>query len=203
MAQTADGTPSVWERSRQLAAREIVDTAIRLFTAHGYEETTTAQIAREAGVSQRTLYRYFGTKEDLLCRDQEELGALFGKTVGEQPADASAWDALRTGFAALTTANLAVGTTAAAARLIFEVPALRAGYVQKRLAWQADLLPVIRGRLEAAGRDGATADHEARAVIAVSFACMDAATASLIARDGEGDVMELYDQALALARGTR
>jgi tetracycline repressor-like protein len=32
----------------------------------GQRETTVAQIAREAGVSQRTLFRYFGTKEDLI-----------------------------------------------------------------------------------------------------------------------------------------
>ncbi|MFC9227213.1 hypothetical protein ACFT8W_41885 [Streptomyces hygroscopicus] len=85
-------------------------------------------------------------------------------------------------------------------------------YVQKRLQWQADLLPVIRERMttgggagaghEGAAAEEATADHEARTVIAVSFACMDVATAGLIALDGAGDVMELYDQALALTRTT-
>lgn len=185
-----------------MAAREIVDTAIRLFTTQGYEETTTAQIAREAGVSQRTLFRYFGTKEDLLCGDQEVLGVLFRKTVEEQPADVSTWDALRTAFAALLEANRAAGATITVARLLFEVPTLRAGYVHKRLGWQADLLPIVRERMKIAGREGAAADHEARTVIAVSFACMDVATDTWIARDGTGDVMELYDQALASTRTT-
>lgn len=202
MTHTAEGSPTVWERSRQMAAHEIVATAIRLFTTQGYEQTTTSQIAREAGVSQRTLYRYFGTKEDLLCRDQEVLGALFRETVEEQPPEAGAWAALRAGFAALSEANVAAGATVIVARLLFEVPTLRAGYIHKRLQWQADLLPAISDRIRARGGAVGGAEHEARAVIAVSFACMDVATASLIARDGEGDIMGLYDEALAVAGGS-
>ncbi|MFF9184246.1 TetR/AcrR family transcriptional regulator [Streptomyces misionensis] len=190
--------PSVWERSRQMAGREIIDTAVRLFTTQGYEETTIAQIAREAGVSQRTLFRYFGTKEDLVCGDQDELGRLLAKTVKEQPAEVSAWDALRRGFTALLTANHALETTLTLSTLIFRTPALHANYVQKRLRWQSDLMPVIRERLEAAGHEGPKADHEARTVIAVSFACADAATATWIAGNGTGDPVSLYDQALAL-----
>ncbi|MDN3060039.1 TetR family transcriptional regulator [Streptomyces sp. SRF1] len=193
-------TPSVWERSRQMAGREIVDTAIRLFTTQGYEETTIAQIAREAGVSQRTLFRYFGTKEDLVCGDQDELGRLLTKTVKEQPAEVSAWDALRRGFTALLTANHALEMTLTLSTLIFRTPALHANYVQKRLRWQFDLVPVIRERLEAAGHAGPEADHEARTVIAVSFACADAATGTWIAGNGTGDPVALYDQALALTR---
>jgi AcrR family transcriptional regulator len=192
--------PSVWERSRQLASREILETAIRLFSAQGYEETTIAQIAREAGVSQRTLFRYFGTKEDLICGDQDALGALLKQTVEAQPAEVSAWDALRTGFARLLTASHSLEETLTLSALIFRTPSLHAGYVQKRLHWQALLLPSIRDRLSAAGRTGAAADHEARTVIAVSLACLDAATATWVESGGTEDVVDLYDAAIAVAR---
>lgn len=46
----AGGPATLWDRTRQLASREILDTALRLFTEQGYDETTIAQIAREAGV---------------------------------------------------------------------------------------------------------------------------------------------------------
>lgn len=194
------GAPSVWERSRQLASQEIVETAIRLFTTQGYEETTTEQIAQEVGVSQRTLYRYFGTKEDLICGDQDALGALFKETVERQPADVSPWDALKAGFTALVTASHSLEQTLKISTLIFRTPALRARYEQKRILWQYDLMPVIRERLRTTGREGLAADHEARTVIAVTFACTDAATATWIASEGREDLATLYDQALDVIR---
>ncbi|HKB94235.1 MAG TPA: TetR/AcrR family transcriptional regulator, partial [Gaiellaceae bacterium] len=43
----------------------LVDTAIRLFTESSYRGTTTADIARAAGVSEPILYRHFDSKRDL------------------------------------------------------------------------------------------------------------------------------------------
>ncbi|GKQ40657.1 TetR/AcrR family transcriptional regulator [Streptomyces sp. A012304] len=193
---------TVWERSRQLASQEILDAAVRLFTTQGYEETTTTQIAREAGVSQRTLYRYFGTKEDLLCGDQDELGALLRRTVEEQPAEVSAWQALRAGFVTLLSTHDSLERTRAVSTLIFRTPVLRAALMQKRLQWQTDLLPTMRARLLAAGREGIAAEHEARTVIAVSFACVDSATATWIQTGDSQDLVALYDEALAYARAS-
>ncbi|WP_236793348.1 TetR/AcrR family transcriptional regulator [Amycolatopsis sp. GM8] len=183
-----------------MASQEIFDAAIRLFTTQGYEGTTTEQIAREVGVSQRTLFRYFGTKEDLVCGEQDALGALLRKTVEEQPAEVSAWEALRTGFAEIVGANHTPEQALVIATLIFRTPALRARYEQKRIRWQYDLMPVVRDRVHTNGRDGASSDHEARAVIAISFACSDAATGTWIAGQGRDDLVDLYDQALAIAR---
>jgi AcrR family transcriptional regulator len=39
---------------------------VKLFARHGYERTTIRQIAAEAGISEGTIYVYFGSKEDLL-----------------------------------------------------------------------------------------------------------------------------------------
>jgi AcrR family transcriptional regulator len=48
--------------------RTILETAGRLFGDCGYNETTTAQIAREAGVTERTLFKYFHSKSELFKR---------------------------------------------------------------------------------------------------------------------------------------
>lgn len=53
------------EKRRQLRER-VAATAINLFRIHGYEETTVDQIAAEAGVSPRTFYRYFKSKDGVL-----------------------------------------------------------------------------------------------------------------------------------------
>jgi AcrR family transcriptional regulator len=45
---------------------QIVHAAVTLFAAQGYARTTTADIAREAGISEGTIYRYFTSKQELL-----------------------------------------------------------------------------------------------------------------------------------------
>ena len=48
--------------------RSILETAGRLFGDCGYVDTTTAQIAREAGVTERTLFKHFHSKSELFKR---------------------------------------------------------------------------------------------------------------------------------------
>lgn len=46
--------------------KNVLLSAIELFSRQGYAATSTAQIANKAGVSQATIFKYFKTKEDLL-----------------------------------------------------------------------------------------------------------------------------------------
>ena len=46
--------------------KKTLEAAIKLFAKQGYNGTSTLQIAKEAGVSQATVFKYFKTKEDLL-----------------------------------------------------------------------------------------------------------------------------------------
>ncbi|MFF0591382.1 TetR/AcrR family transcriptional regulator [Streptomyces sp. NPDC003781] len=190
---------TLWERSRQVAVQAILDTAVRLFAEQGYEQTTIAQIAREAGISQRSLFRYFGTKEDLVCGDQEALGELLKRTVEQQPAEMSAWDALRAGFEVILTANHPLERALELSRLIFDTPSLHARYIEKRLRWQAELVPVVRARLST-GPGRPAADTQARAIVATVFACIDTATELWAGHDGRIDLADLYDQCLATVR---
>jgi AcrR family transcriptional regulator len=197
-AETATGAPTtLWDRTRQLASQEILDTALRLFIEQGYDETTIAQIAREAGVSQRTLFRYFGTKEDLLGADQDRFGQVLTDTISEQPAEAGIWEVLRAGVAAVLALHDSREQALARFRLLHNTASLRAGYLEKRLRFQDELLPLIEARMDAAV--GSTAPR-ARAVIATAFACLDAASMTWVANDGKGDMMDLYDECLAAVR---
>ena len=46
--------------------KKTIEAAIKLFAKQGYNGTSTLQIAKVAGVSQATVFKYFKTKEDLL-----------------------------------------------------------------------------------------------------------------------------------------
>ncbi|MHC3475585.1 TetR/AcrR family transcriptional regulator [Streptomyces sp. 7R007] len=189
---------TLWDRTRQLASQEILATALRLFSEQGYDETTIAQIAREAGVSQRTLFRYFGTKEDLLGGGQERFGPVLAETIGALPTEVGAWESLRAGIAAVLTLHDSREEALKRFRLLHNTASLRAGWLEKRLRFQEDLLPLVEPRLDATG---GTARAKARAVIATAFACLDAASMAWVENAGEGDLMDLYDECLAAVRG--
>mgnify|MGYP001252664121 CR=1 FL=1 len=66
-------------RSTQPRREHLIETARRLFNAHGYHQTGIDLIMRESGVSKTTMYKYFATKEDLIAevlrRRSDELYA--------------------------------------------------------------------------------------------------------------------------------
>jgi AcrR family transcriptional regulator len=62
--------------------------AYALFERHGYEASKVEDVARSAGVSPRTVYRYFPTKADLVfsgAPDIERLGELIAARPPEEP----------------------------------------------------------------------------------------------------------------------
>ena len=61
--------------SAELRRDAILDAALRVFTARSYAGATTAEIAREAGVSEPILYRHFGSKRGLYLACLEEAWA--------------------------------------------------------------------------------------------------------------------------------
>ncbi len=69
------------ERTREA----LLEAALELFAEQGYEATTTAAIARRAGVSEMTLFRHFATKDALLVDDPYD--PLIGVAVTARPAD--------------------------------------------------------------------------------------------------------------------
>jgi TetR/AcrR family transcriptional regulator len=71
----------------------IVDTALRVFAEGSYRGTTTAEIAREAGISEPILYRHFASKRDLYLAAIEEawqrLRTTWEEAIATEPP--SAW----------------------------------------------------------------------------------------------------------------
>jgi AcrR family transcriptional regulator len=62
------------EITRRAVRAQIADTAMALFVAHGFEQTTVDQIAAAVGISTRSVFRYFATKEDMVVGHLNEIG---------------------------------------------------------------------------------------------------------------------------------
>jgi AcrR family transcriptional regulator len=73
------------DRSR-LATERIVDAAGELFTAHGPDRVSMAQVAKAAGCSRATLYRYFTDRRELqlayVHREARRIGAAVARETG-------------------------------------------------------------------------------------------------------------------------
>ncbi len=65
MSGVRDIDPKVGGKSEATRAR-IIEVAARLFASDGYDAVTTQRISREAGIAAGTLFRYAGTKSELL-----------------------------------------------------------------------------------------------------------------------------------------
>lgn len=67
-----ENVPRLRDRLKQRTAEEIEEAAFALFVGHGYDETTVDQIAAAAGVSTRTFFRYFPSKEAVVFGDHQQ-----------------------------------------------------------------------------------------------------------------------------------
>ncbi len=67
------GSDGLRERKKARTRRRLADTAARLFAEHGYEQVAVSDIARDAEVSEQTVYNYFGSKQRLVADRDEQI----------------------------------------------------------------------------------------------------------------------------------
>src|SRR5664279_2136763 len=62
----------------------IIQTAIDLFSEHGFRGTTTRELAAACGVSEPTIYQHFATKRDLYSAIIDTVSLREADTLGEE-----------------------------------------------------------------------------------------------------------------------
>lgn len=72
----------------------IEQAAFELFAAHGFEATTLEAIAREVGVSRRTLFRYYRSKNDIPWGQFDRTLAGFRELLASVPSDVTLFQAV-------------------------------------------------------------------------------------------------------------
>lgn len=92
--KTITRAPSLRDKHKNQTARALRAAALNLFATQGYDATTTEQIADKAGVSARTFFRYFATKESLLFFGEHDFIQSYAEELPQQPQELSDLDAL-------------------------------------------------------------------------------------------------------------
>ncbi|MFC5069796.1 TetR/AcrR family transcriptional regulator [Flaviflagellibacter deserti] len=83
------------EHKRRETLRRITDAGMCLFIEKGYEATTLDEIAAKAGISRRTFFYYFKSKDDILLSLQNGMGDMLVAALREEPQDKRPLHAIR------------------------------------------------------------------------------------------------------------
>jgi AcrR family transcriptional regulator len=184
------------ERTRQAVRSELVRCAMDLFAVSGYEGTTVAQVARSAGMSERSFFRYFGSKEELTLASQEQIGRRLAEALADRPGTEPPWLALRRAFDPIVTA---IDDSDGRARRLIEMlhskPELRGGQLSRQYEWAMRLAPHVAAHLPDADPD---LDPEPRsaAIAGAAVMCYQMAQTAWINADGSVPMSGLLDQAM-------
>lgn len=152
-------------------AARLEDAALALFRERGFDAVSCADIAAAAGVSERTFFRHFAHKEDVLLRDHPWRLAMLAVAL-RQPARSVA-DRIG-GALATVMADVNEPAVALRARLLSGTPALRRRNLELQIQWE----DTIAASLE---RDLGASD--AALVAAAAVAC----ARSVLVRAAEAD----------------
>jgi len=164
-------TTDLRERTRRAVRDEVAAQAWQLFARQGFEGTTVDQIAAAAGMSRRSFFRYFASKENLLLEGMLEAGERVVAAFAARPPDEPVWEALRRAFQPMAEALEEQPDHVRALTLMLREPGLRAALQERRVRLEDKLAPLVAARLP----EGEHRGVRAAAIAGASFACWDAA----------------------------
>ncbi|TDC86612.1 TetR family transcriptional regulator [Actinomadura sp. 7K507] len=193
------------ERKKQRTRTALVDAALDLFLSQGYEATTIDEIVAAVEVSQRTFFRYFATKEDVVTSFLAEHDEILKEALAERPPGERPYTALLESMRVVLR-TIADGAPADSVRfrrvrkVIERTPSLMAAQMARHSA-SAEALAA-----EIARREGVDVENDLRPRIVVAFylSSVKVAFEDCARRDiwDPGTVASRVDEALTLVART-
>ncbi|GAA2380999.1 TetR family transcriptional regulator [Nonomuraea africana] len=183
------------QRKRQLVSSELTEAALHLLALKGFDAVTIDEIVTTAGVSRRTFFRYFASKEDVVVQFLADMGTgmraeLAARPVGERPSVALR-HAVRVPIAACADHS---DRALRVVQLILGTPALLARFLERQAQWRDELTAELARRL---GLDPDT-DLYPRLAAGMALTAFDAVLHRWSGSDGAEDPAELTDRAFAV-----
>jgi AcrR family transcriptional regulator len=168
-------TEGLRARTRGAVRAQLAELAIGLFIERGYDATTVDDIALAAGVSRRSFFRYFPTKDDVVFHGLDEIAERIAAEI--KTADGDDWECLRQ---VLTEWHEQLYVSGRVLELVESSPALRARMVEKRDELRRQVSEALRGR------PGSTLDEfTADLLTAAAAAVLDVAAQEWLRAGGD------------------
>ncbi len=171
------------------APGRLAQAAMELYVERGFEQTTVAEIARRAGLTERTFFRHFADKREVLFAGSASLERLLVETVATAPANLAAIDAAAAG---LDAAAALLQQRRAFAQQRQAVIAANPDLQERELIKLASLAGALARTLRVRGAGTTTADLVAEVAIAV----FRSAFQNWIDEDNQRDFPQLIRESL-------
>ena len=145
------------------ASARLQQAAFELYVERGYDQTTVAEIAARAGLTERTFFRYFADKREVLFADGDSFTAAIVDPVKAAPPSASTLEAVKAGIEAAGSVFPALDLVRRRRTLLLANPELQ----ERELVKLASLATTLSEALRRRGVADAAADLAAETGIAV------------------------------------
>jgi AcrR family transcriptional regulator len=178
-----------WEPN---ARGRLAKAAMDLYAEQGFDQTTVAEIAARAGLTERTFFRHFADKREVLFYGMEMLRDLLARAVADAPTSATAMDAAG---AAFETACEFLAENPDRARLRDAIVSANAELRERELIKLAALASAVAGAL----RDRGIPDPAASLAGETGVAVFKIAFVRWVAEGG--DLTRIYRELLTDLRG--
>ncbi|MCW3049070.1 MAG: transcriptional regulator, TetR family [Solirubrobacterales bacterium] len=169
--------------------RRLEEAALALYARDGFEKTTAAQIAERAGLTERTFFRHFGDKREVLFSNEGAVRELLVTAVRNAPEAHAPRDAIAAGLQAVG-GELQPRREAQRRRaaLIAAHPELQERELIKQASWSAALADTLQAR--------GVAEPAARLTAKVAIAIVRVAFERWIDEANDRDLPHLIAEAL-------
>ncbi len=186
MPQTA---PSLRRRNRLATMRLVQETSVTLMEDRGFDTTTIEKIAETSGVSASTIYRLFGTKENVVLWDERDdvIDAELGNRLRHDPPMKAFRDAVVSGLAEREDRGLFLRRLT----LVYSAPSIWAAAAHHDRIARGELAAAIAAT---AGRTQANMTD--MIIAAACLAALDVALDEWQAHFGGQQLGDLIDQAI-------
>jgi mycofactocin system transcriptional regulator len=126
---------------------ELEQVALELFASRGFDETTVEDIAEAAGISRRTFFRYYASKNDVVWGQFDELLREMDEWLCSSPTDVGVLDAVAAAVARFNSLPPdAVPGHRRRMALILHTPALQAHGTLRYADWRAVVARFVAAR---------------------------------------------------------
>jgi AcrR family transcriptional regulator len=150
------GAVTLQARKQQLVRDAILDAAIELFIQKGFDETTVDDIAESAGVSRRSFFRYFSSKNDLMTHGIVNYGTSLTEAIQACPPTDSLSEIFRETVRKVAKQSAAGPRVRKIMRIAAKYPAAREAQLSGLAEVQDQVADAFARRCELSGQDDPT-----------------------------------------------